>query len=172
MLLHPHVSSQLPGAVLVAFVGGAVLENSWPFFGKTFGFNFYPSSSWRKRPWKVLGVIIQVPRKHRKVSPFWVEATEWLVLGALIWKVHGIHRIFLLGNSSCFTAVLHCEKIDIKSSSKNFSNQGSVLKINQPTTTFSSWWFFTNPSQKYDIVKFDHFPNLKIKKNETTTRSF
>ena len=42
---------------------GKFLAFSW----KTFGFNFYPSSSWRKRPWKVLGVIIQVPRKHRKV---------------------------------------------------------------------------------------------------------
>ena len=37
MLLHPHVSSQLPGAVLVFFFGGAVLENSWPFLGKPLG---------------------------------------------------------------------------------------------------------------------------------------
>ena len=26
---------------------------------------------------------------------------------------------------------------------------------------FSSWWFFTNPSEKYAIVKLDHFPNVR-----------
>ena len=46
------------------------------------------------------------------------------------------------------------------------------LKHNQKVMTFQppqnnpSWWFFTNPSEKYAQVKLDHLPNFRGENKE------